>query len=187
VSGWRGDHYVVTPASKSSSPTATGAYLRSWRAEDGVTWKSAMSTTCPVSGASDCDRCAMPGCADPPEATPAAGPVGRYFASGAYRDAAEGKYDYEGFLSPLVLERYAAYMHEHRRQSDGAIRASDNWQAGIPKAEYMKSGLRHVVDWWKDHRGFKSRDGLEDALCGVIFNACGYLHEVLKERGPTDG
>jgi len=114
---------------------------------------------------------------------------GRYFTSGAYRDTDDGKLDYEGFLSPAVLERYAQYMDKHRRQSDGVVRDSDNWQAGIPRNEYMKSGLRHVFDWWKAHRGLSCRDGIEDALCGVLFNACGYLHELLKEqrRGTTDG
>ena len=107
--------------------------------------------------------------------------AGRHFPSGAYRDSEDGKLDYEGFLSPLVIERYAQYMDQHRTQSDGVLRDSDNWQAGIPRAAYMKSGWRHFFDWWKEHRGHPSRDGLEDALCGVIFNACGYLYEVLRE------
>ena len=187
MTGWRGDHYVVTSAGKSSSPT--GTYLRSWKAEDGVTWKSAMSTVCPVSGAASCDRCAMPGCADPGAGAREVATnttTGRHFPSGAYRDTIAGKLDYEGFLAPAVLERYAQYMDKHRLQSDGTGRDSDNWQAGMPKAVYIKSGLRHVMDWWKEHRGAESRDGVEDALCGVIFNAMGYLLEVLRERGPTN-
>lgn len=115
--------------------------------------------------------------------------AGRHFPSGAYRDSEDGKLDYEGFLSPLVIERYAQYMDRHRIQSDGVLRAADNWQAGIPRAAYMKSGWRHFFDWWKEHRGRPSRDGLEDALCGLIFNACGYLYEVLREseEHPTEG
>ena len=112
-------------------------------------------------------------------------PSGRNFETGAYRDTDEGKYDYEGFLSPLVLERYAEYMNKHRLQSDGRMRDSDNWQAGIPKKEYMKSGWRHFFDWWKEHRGVQTQDsceGVEDALCALIFNSMGYLHEVLKEK-----
>ena len=72
----------------------------------------------------------------------------RQFKTGATRDTDEGKYDYEGFISPLVLERFAQYMHKHRKQSDGNLRASDNWQKGIPKDAYIKSAWRHFVDWW---------------------------------------
>lgn len=107
---------------------------------------------------------------------------GRYFKTGAYRDTDVDKLDYEGFLSPMVIEEYAKYMNHHRKQSDGRIRPSDNWQLGIDKKEYMKSGWRHFMDWWMEHRGHKSREGLKFALCGVIFNAMGYLHEILKEE-----
>lgn len=106
----------------------------------------------------------------------------RRFSTGATRDTGEDKLDYEGFLSPLVVERYAEYMHKNRHQSDGSLRDSDNWQKGIPQDAYMKSGYRHFMDWWLDHRNYKSREGLEEALCGLIFNAMGYLHEHLKER-----
>ncbi len=107
----------------------------------------------------------------------------RTFDTGATRDTAEGKYCYEGFLSPLVLQRFGAYMHKHRLQTDGSLRAADNWQKGIPRQAYMDSLLRHVMDVWLEHDGFPSRDGLEDALCAIIFNAQGYLHEVLLGRG----
>ena len=107
----------------------------------------------------------------------------RTFKTGATRDNEEGKFDYEGFLSPLVLERYAQYMDKHRKQSDGNLRASDNWQKGIPKDAYMKSGWRHFMDWWKEHRGINSREGLEEALCALMFNVMGYLHEHLKNNG----
>jgi len=46
----------------------------------------------------------------------------------------------------------------------------------------MKSLLRHVMDLWLEHRGYKSRDGIEDALCGIIFNSMGYLYEIVKYR-----
>jgi hypothetical protein len=107
----------------------------------------------------------------------------RTFETGATRDLDAAKYDYEGFLSPLVLERYAEYMHKHRRQADGQLRDADNWQKGIPKDAYIKSGWRHFLDWWREHRGYTSREGLEDALCALLFNVMGYLHEHLKERG----
>ena len=105
---------------------------------------------------------------------------GRYFKTGAYRDIEEDKLDYEGFLSPIVLKRFAKYMNKHRKQSDGTLRDSDNWQKGIPKEVYIKSAWRHFMDLWLEHRGHKSREGIEDALCAVMFNVMGYLHEHLK-------
>lgn len=108
----------------------------------------------------------------------------REFKTGATRDSEEGKLDYEGFLSPLVLQRFALYMNQHRLQADGQQRASDNWQKGIPKEAYMKSAWRHFMDWWLHHRGHsaKAAHDLEDVLCAVIFNVCGYLYETLKEK-----
>lgn len=104
----------------------------------------------------------------------------RTFETGATRDLDASKLDYEGFLSPLVLERFAQYMHKNRAMSDGSLRDSDNWQRGIPPEAYMKSGFRHFFDWWKEHRGLETREGLEDAICALLFNAMGYLHERLK-------
>lgn len=106
----------------------------------------------------------------------------REFESGATRDTDTGKLDYEGFLSPAVLECYAQYMHKHRVQTDGSLRASDNWQKGMPFEVYMKSLWRHFKDVWSEHRGLGSQDGLKDALCGVLFNTMGYLHETLKKE-----
>lgn len=106
----------------------------------------------------------------------------RQFNTGATRDTDEGKYDYEGFLSPLVIERFGQYMNKHRKQSDGSLRDSDNWQKGIPFDAYMKSAWRHFIDWWKEHRRFGSREGIEDALCALLFNVQGYLHEYLKKK-----
>jgi len=37
----------------------------------------------------------------------------RKFDTGATRDTNEGKYDYEGILSPTVIKRYAEYMNKH--------------------------------------------------------------------------
>jgi hypothetical protein len=103
----------------------------------------------------------------------------REFETGATRDTDEGKYDYEGFLSPLVIERYAEYMHKHRKQADGKMRDSDNWQKGIPITQYIKSLWRHFFAVWKGHRhGTIS----EDDLCAVIFNGMGALHEILKAK-----
>ena len=105
----------------------------------------------------------------------------RKFATGTTRDTAEGKFDYEGFLSPWVLERFARYMHKHRKQADGQLRDSDNWQKGIPKDVYIKSIFRHFMDLWFGHRGDFSQEGTEEALCALMFNVQGYLFELLKE------
>jgi len=111
----------------------------------------------------------------------------RTFETGATRDTEDGKFDYEGFLSSLTLRRYAEYMHKHRKQSDGKMRASDNWQKGIPLTAYMKSLWRHLVDLWTAHRGDHWHSGdREEALCAIIFNASGYLHELLKAK-PQKG
>lgn len=116
----------------------------------------------------------------------------RTFETGATRDQDADKLDYEGFLSPLVLEAYARYMHRHRRQADGELRASDNWQKGIPSVAYMKSLLRHVMDRWKIHRGHKvidATDGHEvtaiEAECAILFNTMGDMHELLSRPLPT--
>lgn len=108
----------------------------------------------------------------------------RQFATGATRDADTNKPDYEGFLSPLALRRYGEYMNRHRKQSDGSLRDSDNWQRGIPLDAYMKSAFRHFMDWWSAHRGLSTSTGesIEEELCALIFNAKGYLHELLKAK-----
>lgn len=108
----------------------------------------------------------------------------RAFATGATRDTAQGKPDFEGFLSPLVLEAYGAYMHVNRLQADGTLRDSDNWQKGIPLAVYVKSGWRHFFDWWKGHRGHHDDTNTVVAALGLLFNTAGYLHERLK-ADPT--
>ena len=118
----------------------------------------------------------------------------RVFDSGATRNSETGKLDFEGFMSPLVLCRYAEYMDDHRILEDKTIRDSDDWQKGIPISSYMKSLCRHLISVWLWHRGYKSAEDLETSLCGIIFNASGYLHEILqkpqrrrKKKGQTTG
>jgi len=108
----------------------------------------------------------------------------RHFDSGATRGTEDGKLDYEGFLSPIVLERFAEYMHKHRQQADGELRDSDNWQHGMPPDVYLKSAFRHFMAVWKIHRGIElgSSLDLEDSLCGLLFNVMGYLHQVKLGR-----
>ncbi len=106
----------------------------------------------------------------------------RKFPTGATRNTTKGKFDYEGFLSPVVLERFAKYMHKHRTQADGQTRDSDNWQKGMPKDVYIKSMFRHFFDVWKQHRGLKGEEDLEESLSALLFNVMGYLFETLKEK-----
>lgn len=123
----------------------------------------------------------------------------RTFDTGATRDTAEGKNDYEGFLSPLVLESYGDYMTEHRIQGDGSLRAADNWQKGIPIDAYRSSLIRHVFTAWRLWRGYSVKEEkiggvlrqptLIETLNGVLFNTMGLLHELLKQEQakPTQG
>ena len=113
-----------------------------------------------------------------------ASPNKRVFSSGANRDSEEGKLDYEGFYSPLVKKRFAEYMNENRKLKDGSIRDSDNWQKGIPLTAYAKSLNRHFEDFHLLHRGYpeEAREDIEESICGIIFNAQGYLFEILKEK-----
>ena len=104
----------------------------------------------------------------------------RKFETGATRNTDDGKLDFEGFLSPAVLRRFAEYMHKNRVQADGNLRASDNWQKGIPKDAYMKSGFRHFFAWWAKHREGTTPAEMEEDLCALLFNVQGYLFEILK-------
>lgn len=109
----------------------------------------------------------------------------RKFDTGAVRDTAEGKNDYEGYLSPLVIEAFGDYMTKHRVQPDGALRDSDNWQKEFGPNHYkvcISSAWRHFLDLWKEHRGFKSRDGIDEAICGLLFNIMAYYHKYLKDK-----
>lgn len=101
----------------------------------------------------------------------------RVFETGATRDSEDNKLDFEGFLSPIVIERFAEYMNKHREQADGSLRDSDNWQRGIPESAYMKSMWRHFFAVWKNYRA--GQDNVED-LCALLFNVQGMLHEKLK-------
>lgn len=115
----------------------------------------------------------------------------RVFDGGATRDDDNDKFDYDGFLCPLALRRYAEYLHKHRVQADGEMRASDNWQngQGIPLAVYTKSLWRHFIDFWTFHRfpDFPGEWSMQEALCAIIFNAFGYLHELEKAKREGSG
>lgn len=102
----------------------------------------------------------------------------RKFDTGATRDNDADKPDYEGFLSPEVLAEYGRFMHKNRKQSDGKLRASDNWQKGIPKDQYMKSAWRHFMAMWRAHR--KAEPDME-AMCALLFNVMGYMYEEIMD------
>ena len=80
-------------------------------------------------------------------------------------------------------------MHKHRFQRDGKVRSADNWQNGIPQEVYIKSLIRHTIDFWSLWRGEEVIDpdtgkeaDIEDLLCAIIFNAQGFLFEELKYK-----
>ena len=107
----------------------------------------------------------------------------------ATRNDDTNKLDIEGFISPEVLHRFGEYMHSHRFQADGTLRDSDNWQEGIPQDVYVKSLIRHTLDFWRLHRGNKvinpdtgKPSDKEELLCAIIFNAQGFLFEELRKK-----
>lgn len=111
------------------------------------------------------------------------GGVVRTFESGATRDLDEDKIQYARHLSPRVLRVFCEYMHEHRKTAAG-MRAPDNWKNGIDRQAYLDSLWRHLHDLWVIHSGEGVPDGgtdKQEALCGIIFNAMGYLFEETRE------
>ncbi len=125
----------------------------------------------------DCHR----GCAyhDPDDGTI------RKFETGATRDTAEGKLEPWGFTSALVIKRFSEYMNEHRKQTDGNLRASDNWKKGIPLEAYKHSLSRHIEDLRLILEGYPDQareSDIEVVLCSILFNVQGMLHETIKAR-----
>jgi hypothetical protein len=108
----------------------------------------------------------------------------REFKTGANRNSDEAKIDFEGFLSPLVLQKYWEYMNKHRKLADWTVRDSDNWQKKFGEEHYevcMKSLWRHFQDLWMEHRGYKSREWISDALMGILFNAQAYAFKLYDD------
>ena len=109
----------------------------------------------------------------------------RKFTTGGIRDDDEMKLDFEGFISPIVLERFAEYMHKHRFLKDGSVRKSDNWQNLFGDDHYnvcMKSAWRHFFSWWKAHRGYTTEEDIEESMMGLLFNLQAYLFKRLNEK-----
>ena len=86
-------------------------------------------------------------------------------------------------------EQFALYMHKHRKQADGTMRGSDNWQGGMPRWRYLKSLVRHV---WELRALFRGRplqpkterdpQNVEEVLCAILFNTQGLLLEFILGR-----
>lgn len=109
---------------------------------------------------------------------------------GATRSDDANKLDFEAFLCPATLKRYAEHLHRYRLLPDGSVRDGDNWQGGVSKDRWIKSLLRHTIDVWLIHRGHDAWHedrgvDLEDSLCAVLFNAFGYLHTLITHGEPT--
>jgi len=112
----------------------------------------------------------------------------RTFTTGATRSDIEGKLSYMRALSPAVLRRYVQYLAKHRKQTDGQMRSFDNWKKGIDPDTYLDGLLRHTWDAWLMHQGHKPSDetyDLPDLLCAIIFNASGWLFELLVAEGGS--
>jgi hypothetical protein len=113
----------------------------------------------------------------------------RDFESGATRNNADNKFDYDGFNASICDHSYGEYMHSHRMQADGTMRDGDNWQKGIPIPVYRKSMFRHMQDLRRCLDGFDvynpDNDEPVDAielLNAIEFNVKGMKFEILKEE-----
>jgi len=109
----------------------------------------------------------------------------RQFKTGANRDTNQNKLEFARFLSPIVVQRYAEYMNKNRFLSNGDIRDPDNWQKLFGKNHQqvcLDSLMRHVMDVWLENDGYESREGMEDALCGIIFNAMAILYKIEHDK-----
>lgn len=108
----------------------------------------------------------------------------RKFKSGATRDDDKQKLNYIGSFSPLALRRFAEFMRDHNIKNGDLKRNEGNWKKGMPKQSYIESKIRHFVDFWITHEGYEDGN-IEDMLCADIFNAMGYLHELLVAKLPS--
>ena len=106
--------------------------------------------------------------------------VTRTFPSGATRESKANKISPKGSLSPLALTRFCEYMREKRNMPDGSRRSCDDWKKGVPPEEYADSLFRHVLELHRICDGWDLEEKLEETLCAVLFNAQGWLHEILK-------
>lgn len=78
----------------------------------------------------------------------------REFGNGAIRDTSNGKLDYYGFRHPLIEQKFAEYMHEHRKMADGSMRDANNWWGGWDTTVSLQSMIRHLEDLQALHAGY---------------------------------
>ena len=111
------------------------------------------------------------------------------FSTGATRSTDANKIDFEGHINPEVLEIFGEYMNRHRVQRDGQLRASDNWQKGIPLYRYVKSLIRHTFEFWRMWRGalVTNPDNgqsftFRDVLSAILFNVMGLMYEMNRHE-----
>lgn len=113
--------------------------------------------------------------------------ISRVSETGANRDTSMGKLDFEAAISPLVLMAYLEYITKHAKRPDGTYRELDNWQLLFGTHEEhrnicIKSAYRHFIDLLMEHDGYDSREGIDEALGGLLFNIMCYWFSILKER-----
>ena len=84
----------------------------------------------------------------------------REFSGGATRSSQDGKPEFAGFLSPIVIRRFGEYMLVHQKQEDGKLRKSDNWKKGMTRRVYVESMFRHFVDVWEEITGDTDKPAL---------------------------
>jgi len=113
----------------------------------------------------------------------------RVFDTGADRSSDKGKHHPDRAWSPLVLAEFARYMYEHNTTAT-VPRREDQWQLGFPMDSFVESGTRHWEAFKALAKGYPAFDqkgnpvDVVEALCGVIFNVQGYLHQLLFNRLP---
>ena len=111
----------------------------------------------------------------------------RMSESGAIRNSDIGKINYQGALSPLILEAYGKYIEKHSNLPDGTKRNNKNWQNlfGTPEEHRqvcIESAWRHFIDLLKEHDGYNSQDGIDEALGGLMFNIQAYWFSLLSDK-----
>lgn len=121
------------------------------------------------------------------------------FEGGALRSNGANRIDPLGYISPKAMQVYYEYMLKNQQLPDGRRRRSDNWKAGMPVPRYASSLMRHTHDFhthWDELKHGSAPDDfatlqlVREALCGILFNTIGMLHEmemgadILDEEGP---